>query len=189
MIPSDNSDPKPEQDSLEGRLTVSLSHVGRLVGTCNQRLGSPLQPSDLDEVAQETSLAAWSKRDSFRGNADLDTWIYAIARNKILEHLRRKTYGPRIQSGLKTETEVPKDPGPGPGTQADTAIARVIGKALKGEGTTVANICRARALDGKSFVEISHDMQMGEANVKARFYRSLPRLQKRLRDLWADRNR
>lgn len=187
MMPNDDRDNEPTTETLEGRLAVSLARIGRLVGVCHQRLGSPLQPWDLDEVAQDTSLAAWRKRDSFEGDSDLDTWIYAIARNRILEHLRRKSCGPRVESSLKTEANPLRDPGPGPGTQADTAIARVISSALEGEGTTVATICRARALEGKSFVEISQDLRRGEANVKARFYRSLPRLRMRLHTLWNDR--
>ena len=169
---------------LEEELSGALSHIAPLIHACHNRLGAPLQPSDLAEVIQDTSLAAWSKRAQFNGDSDVDTWIYAIARNTILERLRRRTTGPRQTVLGEVGSEAPMHRGPGPGTQADTGVARVIREALDEEGTTVASICRARALEGQSFVQISRDLKLSESNVKARFYRSLPRLQQRLRSLW-----
>ena len=40
------------------------------------------------DVVQETCLAAIENRHSFRGESELKTWLVAILKNKIIDHLR-----------------------------------------------------------------------------------------------------
>ena len=51
------------------------------------RCQSPPEPED---VYQETMLAAWQGFERYRHRAGMKTWLYAIARNKCLDALRRK---------------------------------------------------------------------------------------------------
>jgi RNA polymerase sigma-70 factor (ECF subfamily) len=41
-----------------------------------------------DDLAQETFVLAWRHRDRFRGDARVSTWLYRIAYNAFLAHLR-----------------------------------------------------------------------------------------------------
>ena len=43
-----------------------------------------------EEIAQETFLRAFSKRQDFRGEADEATWLCAIAKNLFLDEKRRR---------------------------------------------------------------------------------------------------
>lgn len=181
--PKQNPD-RPGVRSVDDILQETLSRVASIVGACHQRLGNPLSAADLDEVVQDTSLAAWSKRESFRGDSDIETWIFSIARNSIFERLRRGQYLSAYESELAEGVAPAVDPGAGPGTQADTGVARVIDRELASAGTTVRKICKLRALEGRTFVQIGEELDDSEARVKARFYRSLPQLQRRLRGLW-----
>lgn len=43
-----------------------------------------------DDVAQETFVKVWRNIESFKGDSKLYTWIYRIATNEALNHLRKK---------------------------------------------------------------------------------------------------
>lgn len=49
-----------------------------------------LTHDNANDVLQNTFLKAWSKLDSFRGEAKLSTWLYRIAVNEALDFLRRQ---------------------------------------------------------------------------------------------------
>ncbi|MEV0436609.1 RNA polymerase subunit sigma-70 [Nocardia sp. NPDC050413] len=46
---------------------------------------------DAQDMTQETFLRAWHKRESFKGNAALRTWLYRIATNACLDFLDKRT--------------------------------------------------------------------------------------------------
>ncbi|MGW5556484.1 RNA polymerase subunit sigma-70 [Micromonospora sp. NPDC003944] len=46
---------------------------------------------DAQDMTQETFLRAWHKRESFKGNAALRTWLYRIATNACLDFLKKRT--------------------------------------------------------------------------------------------------
>jgi RNA polymerase sigma-70 factor (ECF subfamily) len=45
---------------------------------------------DTDDLVQEVFIKLWQKRDSFKGNSQMFTWIYRIAVNESLQFLRKK---------------------------------------------------------------------------------------------------
>ena len=47
-------------------------------------------PSDADDILQETFFTAFRKLQSFRGRSQFGTWLYRIAVNCALMHLRQK---------------------------------------------------------------------------------------------------
>lgn len=47
------------------------------------------EPMAAEEVVQETFLAALQSRDRFAGNASEKTWLIAILKHKIIDHLRK----------------------------------------------------------------------------------------------------
>ena len=58
---------------------------------CYRMLGS-LQ--DAEDMLQETLLAAWRGLDGFQERASLRTWLYRIATNRCLNHLRGRARRP-----------------------------------------------------------------------------------------------
>src|ERR1044072_9867221 len=42
------------------------------------------------DAVQEALLKAWDRRDEFRGEAELDTWIHRIALNAAIDLMRRR---------------------------------------------------------------------------------------------------
>ncbi len=45
---------------------------------------------DADDLTQQVFLQLFRKLDQFGGGAKLETWLYRLATNKALQHLRRK---------------------------------------------------------------------------------------------------
>jgi RNA polymerase sigma-70 factor (ECF subfamily) len=63
------------------------AHAGRLYSVACRMLGSP---ADAEDLLQDIFLAAHRKLDSFRGESALGTWLYRLATNLCLDHLRSR---------------------------------------------------------------------------------------------------
>ncbi|HQR03392.1 MAG: sigma-70 family RNA polymerase sigma factor [Proteobacteria bacterium] len=62
-----------------------------------------LRESDsAEDAVQETLLAALATGRRFEGRSELRTWLTAILRNKIIDHLRRRMREP-VQTDLRAE--------------------------------------------------------------------------------------
>lgn len=46
-------------------------------------------PEDAEDLVQETLVALHTRRDSYDPNYPLTAWLYAIARYRLIDHLRR----------------------------------------------------------------------------------------------------
>lgn len=176
-----STDLKDHHESLKEALEI----LPRLVRACHNRMGRPLNPQDLEEVIQETGLAAWRQRDSFRGESGVETWLYGIARYTILNHLNQRRRRARREDPMPDAAGLVEFEGRNPSSLADTALGRAVRENIREAGATAEMILRSHKLDGLSFVEISENLQMNEATVKSRYYRALPGIKNRLRSLWA----
>jgi RNA polymerase sigma-70 factor (ECF subfamily) len=81
---------------------VYRAHAGRLYSLAWRRLGNP---TDAEDLVQEIFLSAHRKLDSFRGEAALGTWLYRLAMNQILDHLRsRAARAGQLTDGIEDAT-------------------------------------------------------------------------------------
>lgn len=76
-------------------LAAATPQLRRLV---HRVLGWPARATDVDDVVQETLLAAWRHRGAFRGDAAWTTWLSRIALRQASRHarsaaLRRRLFG------------------------------------------------------------------------------------------------
>lgn len=58
-----------------------------------------------DDLLQETFWQVWRKADDFRGEGKAIAWLFRIARNKSLDHLRRKKARPQPFRSDTQQTE------------------------------------------------------------------------------------
>ena len=79
------------------------AHAGRLYSVAFRLLGNA---ADAEDLLQEIFLAAHRKLDSFRGESALGTWLYRLATNLCLDHLRSRT-------GRSNQITDPLDDDPG----------------------------------------------------------------------------
>ena len=66
---------------------IYRAHSGRLYSVACRMLGNP---TDAEDLLQEIFLAAHRKLDSFRGESALGTWLFRLATNLCLDHLRSR---------------------------------------------------------------------------------------------------
>ena len=80
---------------------IYRAHSGRLYSLASRMLGNP---ADAEDLLQEIFLAAFRKLDSFRGDSALGTWLYRLATNLCLDHLRsRATKSGQLTDALEEE--------------------------------------------------------------------------------------
>jgi RNA polymerase sigma-70 factor (ECF subfamily) len=53
-------------------------------------LGYTNSPEEAEDLVQDTFLSAWQHWNAFRGQSARPTWLYRIAVNKCLSHLKKK---------------------------------------------------------------------------------------------------
>lgn len=67
----------------------------RVLNTCWQMLG---RREDAEDAAQEVFLQIFRKAATFRGEARVSTWVYRVAVNRCLNHLRKRRWSKFVSS-------------------------------------------------------------------------------------------
>lgn len=89
------SSPYPDEDALREGFArgeeaafrnIVEGYGGRVLNTC---LGMLRSVPDAEDLTQEVFVQMYERRDQFRGEARLSTWIYRITVNLCLAHLRK----------------------------------------------------------------------------------------------------
>lgn len=86
---------KKEDFSLQALKAGDKAEFARLVETYSPaiyRLGIKMlsNQQDAEDILQETFIKAFNHLDGFDGRSSLSTWLYRIATNEALMHLRRR---------------------------------------------------------------------------------------------------
>jgi RNA polymerase sigma-70 factor (ECF subfamily) len=137
-------------------------------------------PADLDDVVQETALAAWIHRDQYDGRAPFPRWVYGIALRKAAELFRRRLReaarmrpaGPELPAPPADALAVEPDEHPGWGVLADLPDPD-------------RRLVEMRYLDGRPVGEVAAVLAVAPGTVCSR----LCRIRRRLRDRHARRRR
>lgn len=66
---------------------IYRAHARRLYSVACRMVGNP---ADAEDLLQEIFLAAHRKLEGFRGESALGTWLYRLATNSCLDHLRSR---------------------------------------------------------------------------------------------------
>jgi RNA polymerase sigma-70 factor, ECF subfamily len=131
------------------------------------RLRAVLPPSDVEDVLQETFLAAWKGASSYRPERKAGGWLWVIARNQAALLLRRR--GPRTLS-INTG---PLDEAPLAGTQLDPAEAALvradIAAALAGPD---GDVLRLMYVEDRPVAEVAALLGVPAGTVKSRAHRA-----------------
>ena len=75
-----------DQDAMQ---TIFHRHKMPLLNFCLRILGNR---ADAEEIAGDVFLTLVTHKDTFKSQAKFSTWIYTIARNKCISHLRRRKF-------------------------------------------------------------------------------------------------
>lgn len=155
------------------RLLVEITPVVR--GIVRAR-GGALGPEGCEDVVQEVLLTIHMKRQTWREDAPLRPWLYAVTRHKVVDAFRAR--GKRIDLPVEDFIDVlpaPADPDPFEAQDMDRVIDRLEPRA--------AQIVRAIGIDGESAADTGARLGMTEGAVRVALHRalkSLARLRERM---------
>lgn len=148
------------------RFLQAITPVMRgIVRTKGRALGDAI----CEDVVQDVLLAIHLKRHTWRSDAPLRPWLYAIARYKVVDAFRAR--GTRIDLPIEDFMDVlPSSPGPDLTEAAD--IQKMIGML----DPRAQQIVRKVGLDGASISETGQDLGMNEGAVRVALHRALKQL-------------
>lgn len=141
-----------------------LQRAATLVrGYARRRTSGQLDPED---IVQDTLLAVHLKRHTWRTDAAVEPWLYAIARYKLIDAFRRA--GRRVEIDINELADVlPAEADDETVTERD--MARVLGSLPDGQ----RNVVEAISVDGRSIAETAAKFGMNEGAVRVALHRGL----------------
>jgi len=137
------------------------------------RAGQP--PDQSEDIVQEILLAVHLKRQTWDTAAPFAPWLFAIARNKLIDALRRR--GRRVFVDIDDFAETIAGP-----PDQDRVAAREVAAHLQRLPSRQRDVLQAIALDSASIKETATKLAMSEGAVRVALHRGLANLAARLRD-------
>jgi RNA polymerase sigma-70 factor (ECF subfamily) len=120
---------------------------------------------DQEDLFQEVVYQIWKYFDSFRNESKITTWMYRVAMNTAINHLKRKTRRPDvipISEAIIKQTETKDD--------LYEERLRLLYKHLQHLNTLDKGLIFL-LLEGKSYKEIAQITGLGDSNVGTRISR------------------
>lgn len=144
-----------------------------------------------DELAQEVFLRVVQRGGEFKHEARFTTWLYAIARNLCIDHLRKQSLrrhpsldqAPNSDPNAVPLRETVADPNPRSSVERGVTSARVgqsILRAIDELPEDQREVFLLREIGNLPFKEIAEITGAGENTVKSRMRYALERLQRTL---------
>ena len=131
--------------------------------------GAGVSPNDVEDVVQEVVLAIHMKRHTWDQSKPIGPWVMAIARNKLIDDLRRRGRRTEVSiDGMLDSLEA--------GGQEDAIYASDLRKVLKGLNDRQRDIVQAIAVDGHTAKDVADRLGMTEVAVRVALHRCLKNL-------------
>jgi RNA polymerase sigma-70 factor (ECF subfamily) len=170
-----------DDDDLVARIaadddTALRELFGRHAPWLAARLRSVLPAADVEDVLQETFLAAWRGASGYRPQGACGGWLWGIARRQAALLLRRRSPAEQAATALTADLAAggavgqPDVPDP-----AETALARAdlddAVAALGPAGSPEREVWRLMYEQDRPVAEVAGWLQIPEGTVKSRAYR------------------
>ena len=127
-----------------------------------------------EDLASDVFLEVIKSIATFRGESDIKTWIYSIARRQWFAYLKRKNRQVQTESihDLYDTAKL--------GTTDDVnAVAQLILEFLSGESALTRDVVQMR-LDGYSYYEIAVKHKISESSARVVYFRAKSKIRKYL---------
>jgi RNA polymerase sigma-70 factor (ECF subfamily) len=137
------------------------------------RAGQPVDQSE--DIVQDILLAVHLKRHTWDAGAPFAPWLFAIARNKLIDALRRR--GRRIFVNIDDFAEtIPSEPA------AETVPATEVAAQLQSLPVRQREVLQSIAVDSASIKDTAAKFAMSEGAVRVALHRGLASLTAKLRE-------
>jgi RNA polymerase sigma-70 factor (ECF subfamily) len=148
------------------------AHAGRIYGLAMRMLGNT---ADAEDLLQEIFLAAHRKLETFRGEAALGTWLYRLATNQILDHVRsRAARTGQMTDGLDDASLLPDAMGHRLGDRAIDRVDLERALAQLPEGCRAAFVLHD--IEGLEHQEVADVLGIAEGTSKSQVHKARLRL-------------
>jgi RNA polymerase sigma-70 factor, ECF subfamily len=165
--------------ALDGDATAYRAFLEQLArhlrGFLRRRLSG--LPEEVEDLVQETLLAVHNQRHTYDRGQPLTPWVYALARYKWVDLLRRRSRAEGLNDPLEEESELLAFVE----TEAADArrdIARLLEELPEGQRVSI----RCMKIEGLSVRETAQRTGMSAAAVKVAVHRGLKALAARIRE-------
>ena len=141
-------------------------------------------PEDAMDLAQETFLNAWRGLKFFKGDSAFSTWVYRLANNACIDHLRKQSRRRDINAPLPVDPEDDHLPEvPDERYRPDRLLERQDTRRALESGLAQLTdehrqVLVMREISGLSYQEIGHILQLEAGTVKSRIARARLALRK-----------
>ncbi len=148
----------------------------RLRAFCDRRTGDRALAED---IAQETLVRAWSRREMFEPGGDIGPWLFRVARNLCTDHLRaRARYAD--QTVLSEHVDLDADPS-APIERRETG--ELVRAALCDLTDRQREVLHLRDVEGVEYPELAARMGVSEGTARAVLFRARRTLRKRFSEV------
>lgn len=173
------------EDELEALMRRSLTGDAHAHESLLRNLASLLRsyffgrlrsrPSDVEDLVQETLIAIHTRRSTYEPSRPLLAWVYAIAKYKLIDFLRRlKAAGEAVE--LTDDVRPVEFEGAASARlDLETILASLPGKQ--------AQAIRSMQVEGQSAAEVASRHGWTESDVKVSAHRGLKTLRERFSSL------
>jgi RNA polymerase sigma-70 factor (ECF subfamily) len=132
--------------------------------------------SEAEDLTQEVFLKAYRSLGAFRGDSEVRTWLFAIARNTIRSHFSRKK--PPTAVWEEEMEQLPAREASPEEVVTDSERTGLIKKALLQLNEVQRTVVILRNIHGYSTRETARILNCSETNVKVQLFRALRKLRK-----------
>lgn len=180
-----NQDHSPEERA--GLQEEALTHIDALYRTAVRMSGNP---TDAEDLVQETYLRAFRSLNQFRAGTNLRAWLFKILTNAFINDYRKRSRRPRstsldnvedyylyahlIDSGIQPSISRPEDE-----VLAGITDEAVI-SALEALPTDFRQVVLLADVEGFAYREIAEILSIPVGTVMSRLHRARRRLQRSL---------
>jgi RNA polymerase sigma-70 factor (ECF subfamily) len=142
---------------------------------------------DAEDITQEVFIKAYVSIGAFRKDASLDTWLYRIATNLVIDRFRRGKRAPQMVAGLD-DAEDPLHELPATGRGSDPAaqaqlaeLQSEVKRAVAGLPPKLRSAVVLHDLEGRSYEEVAAAVGCPVGTVKSRLFNGRNLLKERLK--------
>ncbi|MCR4771424.1 MAG: sigma-70 family RNA polymerase sigma factor [Oscillospiraceae bacterium] len=140
-------------------------------------------PEDACDITQDVFFKAYRSLKHFRGSASFGSWIYRVASNMSIDHLRRRKRQHTAETVYLDDSregerpaEIPDVSGEPYGELERKEMRRAVCEGLDMLPEEQKLILVLREVNGLSYTEIAETLKIELSTVKSRLYRARARL-------------
>ncbi|KQQ03654.1 MULTISPECIES: RNA polymerase sigma factor [unclassified Rathayibacter] len=150
----------------EAFAVIVRRYTGLLQATARRTLGG--SHADVDDVVQDTFLAAWSHADSVIDGDTIAGWLVTTVRRKSYDRLRSSA----LRTRAELDDELPASPHDAPDALAGRASLAADARRVLAAMPTLQRRCWELRLDGVSYLDIGRELGLPLTTVRGMLARA-----------------